>query len=126
MIRLGKCAAARAVTWVSSLVQNFLANFNPLNSVMGELLNFDPLKFGHTDCRRPKVVLSWYRDNIYIIPIDVPDTLCATALAAVESLTKPICVPHIKWEAHGRVVTWGEGQVISEPSEFSMMCKGVL
>ena len=87
-------------------VGEFLKCFDPLQGVVGEVLGPPVLSSGDSGTAPlPLVLLSRYRDNLYIVFANLPDHLLSHVQFAVASLLPTIYGIPLKWEPHGDVVT---------------------
>ena len=112
-------------------VADFLKCYNPLLPVVGEILhppNGDSVALPHVHGSEnlPFVLLSRYRDNLYIVLANIACEILPTVRFCVAALLRSVYGIALKWEHHDSVVVWGEG-AISCPygaNRFSLLRKG--
>ena len=59
----------------------------------------------------PIVLMSPYRDNIYLALSNIPDKLRPQILHVVDTSWRKLYNIPLKWESHDAMVVWGEAQV---------------
>ena len=100
-------------------VGEFFKCFDPLQGEVGEILNppVCPLQTADQFQRlcgfppRPFVLLSRYRDNIYMAFANIPRPIRPAVQFACAALLRTIYQLPLKWEEHAAVVVWGEGMI---------------
>ena len=115
-------------------VGEFFKCFDPLQGVVGEILNppVCPLQTADQFQRlsgfppRPFVLLSRYRDNIYMAFANIPRPIRPAVQFACAALLRTIYQLPLKWEEHGAAVVWGEGMIRTglPGIGFSLLRKG--
>ena len=97
-------------------VGDFLKCYNPVFGVVGEILQ--PLPWdapvdalSSDDENLPFVLLSRYRDNLYMIFANIPEDILPTVRFFVAALLRSTYGIALKWEIHDSVVVWGEGAI---------------
>ena len=75
---------------------------------------------------RPFVLLSRYRDNIYVAFANIPLSIRPAVQFACAALLRTIYQLPLKWEQHGAAVVWGEGMIRTglPGVGFSLLRKG--
>ena len=107
-----------------SRVRDFLRDVKPLYSLVSEIIAHrapDP-RFTHSPF--PFVIISRYRDNIYICLANVPPSASGAIAHAISVLLHSIYGIHLKWEPHGERYIWGEGSTEVCGSGLSLIRKG--
>ena len=96
------------------LVMKFFENFDALNGVVGEILSAVQMCAcaGPMPPSQPAVIMSRYRDNIYIALVGISPCFVAPLTFIIEQMTFIIYGIPLKLEPHGYVTTWGEAAVI--------------
>ena len=87
--------------------RTFMKGYDVLRDVVNECL-YPPPQI-HGDC--PRILLSRYRDNIYIMLTAIPPILEHDARIAIRAFLAAMYGIERQWEMHPEVTTWGEGQV---------------
>ena len=92
----------------------FFENFDALNGVVGEILSVVKVGAcaGPMPLSQPVVIMSRYRDNMYIALVGISPCFAAPLTFIIEQMTSIIYGIPLKWEPHGDVTTWGEAAVI--------------
>ena len=94
-------------------VREFFSHLQPISSILGESIKVDGLKA--TDIASvppmPIILMSRYRDNIYLTFLNLTAQETAVAKILISSLLHCIYGIALKWETHGELVVWGECQV---------------
>ena len=104
---------------------------HPVSRVVGEILQPSPWDapvdaLSSDDENIPFVVLSRYRDNLYINFANILGDILPNVRFCVAALLRTTYGIALKWEIHASVVVWGEG-AISCPFEahlLSLLRKG--
>ena len=74
----------------------------------------------------PMVLFSRYRDNVYIAFVNVLEVLSDRVRDAVAVVLQQIYKIPLKWEPHGRSVTWGEASLTPRAAGFSLTRQGIV
>ena len=61
------------------------------------------------------ILLSKFKDNVYIICMHIPSSLMPVVLEGITQLLQLIYGLRLKWEKHAELVTWGEGKLGTAP-----------
>jgi hypothetical protein len=106
-------------------VEWFFENFDPLQSVVGDIRQgwtFTPPSphFG----RNPVITMGRYRDNCYMGFINIPDHMQGEVLIAIETFFMALYGIPMKWEKHPPTVTWGECMISIIPRGIALHLKG--
>ena len=112
-------------------VGDFLKCYNPLLGVVGEILHppdWDSTALPHDPSSEnlPFVLLSRYRDNLYIVFANIACEILPTIRFCVAALLRSVYGIALKWEHHDSVVVWGEGAISCpyDAGRFSLLRKG--
>ena len=85
----------------------FLKGYEVLRYVVNECPHPQPQI--HADC--PRIRLSRYRDNIFLMFAAIPPMLEHDARIAIRSFLVAVYGIELQWEMQSEITTWGEGQV---------------
>ena len=107
-----------------SRVRDFLRDVKPLYSIVSEIIadKGPQPRFVHDPF--PLVIISRYRDNIYICLANVPPSASGAIAHAISILLHSIYGIRLKWEPHGDRYVWGEGSIGVQGGELSLIRKG--
>ena len=104
-------------------VRDFFLNCAPLRSVVGEILQ--PTTEGPEPYPFPLVLVSRYRDNIYILVCGVHETEYPILRCALSALLAVLYGIKLKWEPEGAEAIWGISTV-TFGSSFGLRRKGAV
>ena len=105
--------------------RTFLQTLDPLQAVMGELLTPAPWASPGDQTGNPLVLMSRYRDNIYLSLCNIPPHVRTQVLHALQVMLRQIYGIPLKWEPHTDRVVWGEAQAWSTGTEVHLTRKGI-
>ena len=107
-----------------SRVGDFPRNAKPLYPIVGGIIadKGPQPRFVHDPF--PLVIISRYRDNIYICLANVPPSVSGAIAHAISILLHSIYGIRLKWEPHGDCYIWGEGSIGVQGGELSLIRKG--
>ena len=100
----------------------FLKGYEVFRDVVNEFLHPQPQI--HGDC--PRILLSRYRDTIYIMFTDIPPMLEHDARIAIRSFQAAVYGIELQWEMHSEITTLGEGQVHCSNDRLRLTRKGTV
>ena len=101
------------------LVRNFLAHVTPLKAVVAECTKsatqphskYQNQLEGRSNPGAGVMLISRYRDNIYQLLLNVQSELIEQVKTFVSLFLHKIYNLKLKWEPHGEVAVWGEGEL---------------
>ena len=97
------------------LVMEFFHPFRPLRAILPEILWDEKLHPQLQSPGMPRVLLSRFKDNLYIVTMAVPSEFQAFVRQGISLLLTHIYGIALKWEPNGTPVTWGEGRLCCDP-----------
>jgi hypothetical protein len=110
------------------MLRQYFADFDPIPPILAEiktgaLTDASDTKFFDL----PTIMLSRYRDNVYIVLIDIPNEHLPFLTQFLESLLQVVYGIPMKWEKTGSTVDWGESRiVVPDQGEPMLLQKHVL
>ena len=116
------------------LVMKSFESFDALNGKVGEILSTVKMAAcaGPMPLSQPVVIMSRYRDNIYVALVGISPCFAAPLTFIIEQMTSIIYGIPLKWEPHGDVTTRGEAAVTlahrsnAYVHDFALHRKGVV
>ena len=69
----------------------------------------------------PMILLSRFKDNVYIISLHIPSALLPVVTEGMTQLLQLIYGLRLKWEKHDDLVTWGEGKLGVAPDGHMLL-----
>ena len=91
-------------------VRDFFRNYDHLLGVIGELKCLQSEPPPHFPAV-PLILLSRFKDNLYIVCLHIPAHLKSLVREALSVLLHLVYGVKLKWELHHAVATWGEGSL---------------
>ena len=115
------------------LVRNFLAHVTPLKAVVAECRKsaiqphskYQNQLEGNSNPETGVMLVSRYRDNIYLLLLNVQSELIEQVKTFVSLFLHKVYNLKLKWEPHGEVAVWGEGELRATRRELSLSRKGI-
>ena len=105
-------------------VRDFFQTCTPLWCVVGEILESVPVALPEA-YPFPLIVVSRYRDNIYILVCGVCETDYPILRCAVSAFLHVVYGIRVKWEPEGVIAVWGIGSV-TVGNSFGLRRKGAV
>jgi len=109
-------------------VRDFFSTSQPLPPVLGECISVSALQPTKPPVRcatQNVVLLSRYRDNIYICILNAPTRLLPGLKVVLSQLLSATYGIKLKWDPHGDSVVWGEGSLTFSEKGLSLTRKGI-
>ena len=110
-------------------VRDFFSQLQPISSILSESIKIDLQRTSGTACIPPLpiILLSRYRDNIYISLLNLSLSETAMAKIVISALLNSIYGIRLKWEQHTDIIVWGECQTSHNSRRpLSLQCKGTV
>ena len=93
------------------LVTEFFHPFRPLRAILPEILRDEKLHSQLQSPSMPRVLLSTFKDNLYIVTIAVPNEFQAVVRQGITLFLAHVYGIALKWEPGGTPVTCGEARL---------------